>query len=66
MSDREAVREMSFEEEATLYEQEARKVFAKEDNIGEPPIENQIIRRGMRIIRKARTAMWQTAERKKQ
>lgn len=65
MSDREARREMSFEEEATLYEQEARKVFAKEDNIGEAPIENQIISRGMRIIRKARTALQERKERSK-
>ena len=51
----EASREMTFEEEAVLYEQEAREIFAMEDSSdGEGPMVNQILRRGMRVIRKAR------------
>lgn len=51
----EASREMTFEEEAVLYEQEFREFFAVEDSSdgGEPMI-NRILRRGMRIIIKAR------------
>lgn len=64
MTDREAiVRELSFEEEAAMYEQEARNVFAKEGNGGEAPMENQIIRRGMRVIKKARAALQERIDR---
>lgn len=47
-------REMNFEEEAALFEKEARKLFEKEDGKSEASCENSIIHRGMRIIRKAR------------
>ena len=50
----EAVREMTFEEEAALYEKEARELFAKENPGYEAPPINHTVRRGMRIIRKAR------------
>ena len=50
----EAVREMTFEEEAVLYQQEAKAIFAKEDTSCEAPPINHTVRRGMRIIRKAR------------
>ena len=50
----EAVREMTFEEEAALYQQEAKTIFAKEDVGCEAPPINHTVRRGMRIIRKAR------------
>ena len=47
-------REMTFEEEAKYYEAEARAEFAKETGYGEGSMVNNILRRGMRIIRKAR------------
>ena len=50
----EAVREMTFEEEAALYEKEARELFAKENPGYEAPPINHTVRRGMRIISKAR------------
>lgn len=50
----EAVREMTFEEEAVLYQKEAKVIFAKEDTSCEAPSINHTVRRGMRIIRKAR------------
>lgn len=50
----EAVREMTFEEEAVLYEKSARELFAKESPGCEAPPINHLVRRGMRIIRKAR------------
>ena len=49
-----ALREMTFEEEAKFYEEEARAEFAKETGDGESSVVNNILRRGMRIIRKAR------------
>lgn len=48
-----AVREMTLEEEVALYRQEAKAVFAKEDPTSEAPEVNNILRRGMRVIRKA-------------
>ena len=48
-----AVREMTFEKEAAFYREEARAVFAKEDPTCEASEVNNILRRGMRIIRKA-------------
>ena len=48
------VRELTFEEEAALYEKEARAEFLKEHNGADSPNVNSILRRGMRIIRKAR------------
>ena len=50
----EAVREMTFEEEAVLYEKAARELFAKETPGCEAPPINHLVRRGVRIIRKAR------------
>lgn len=50
----EAVREMTFAEETELYEKEARELFAKETPGYETPPINSTVRRGMRIIRKAR------------
>ena len=50
----ETVREMTFEEEALLYEKEARAEFAKENGNSDSEGVNNILRRGMRIIRKAR------------
>ena len=50
----EAVREMTFEEEAALYEKEARELFAKENPGYEAPPINHTVRRGMRIISKAK------------
>lgn len=47
-------REMTFEEEAVFYEEEARAEFAKETGNDDPAGVNNILRRGMRIIRKAR------------
>ena len=47
-------REMTFEEEAFFYEKEARAEFAKETGNGDCSTVNGILRRGMRIIRKAR------------
>ena len=47
-------REMTFEEEAEFYEKEARAEFAKETGGGDCSVANGILRRGMRIIRKAR------------
>lgn len=47
-------REMTFEEEAVFYEKEARAEFAKETGNGDCSKVNGILRRGMRIIRKAR------------
>ena len=47
-------REMTFEEEAKLYEKEARAEFAKETGGGDCSVVNSILRRGMRIISKAR------------
>ena len=47
-------REMTFEEEAAFYEKEARAEFAKETGNGDCSKVNGILRRGMRIIRKAR------------
>lgn len=52
-----AVREMTFEEEAAFYEAEARAEFAKETGGGDSAGVNNILRRGMRIIRKAREAL---------
>ena len=48
------VREMTFEEEAKFYEKEARAEFAKETGNGDCSDVNGTLRRGMRIIRKAR------------
>lgn len=50
----ETVREMTFEEEAVLYEKEARAEFAKENSSCDSDGVSNILRRGMRIIRKAR------------
>jgi hypothetical protein len=47
-------REMTFEEEAVFYEKEAREEFAKETGGCDCSYVNGILRRGMRIIRKAR------------
>lgn len=47
-------REMTFEEEAKFYEEEARAEFAKETGNTDSAGVNNILRRGMRIIRKAR------------
>lgn len=47
-------REMTFEEEAVFFEEEARAEFAKETGNGDSAGVNNILRRGMRIIRKAR------------
>lgn len=47
-------REMTFEEEAVWYEKEARAEFAKETGNGDCSKVNGILRRGMRIISKAR------------
>jgi len=59
-------REMTFEEEAVLFEKEARELFATEEETeGESPAVNCLIRRGMRIIRKARIALREKAERDK-
>lgn len=49
------VRELPFEVEAALYEKEAMAEFAKEnDKGGDCEGVNNILRRGMRIVRKAR------------
>ena len=53
MTDR-VSREMTFEEEACLYEKEARAIFEQEKEGGEPRYDTNVLRRGMRIIRKAR------------
>ena len=45
---------MTFEEEAVFFEEEARAEFAKETGNGDSAGVNNILRRGMRIIRKAR------------
>ena len=45
---------MSFEEEAKLYEEEACAEFAKESGYGDIEGVNTILRRGMRIVQKAR------------
>lgn len=47
-------REMTFEEEAALFEKEAKEIFDKEKKDCESSFEVCVIRRGMRIIRKAR------------
>ena len=47
-------REMTFEEEAVFFEEEARAEFAKETGNDDSAGVNNILRRGMRIIRKAR------------
>jgi rubrerythrin len=47
-------REFTFEEEAKFYEKEARAEFAKETGYGDCSDINGILRRGMRIIHKAR------------
>lgn len=47
-------REMTFEEEAQVYEDEAGRLFRKEEQGSEPPFANCIVRRGRRIIEKAR------------
>ena len=47
-------REMTFEEEAQAYEDEAARLFRKEELGSEPPFANCIVRRGKRIIAKAR------------
>lgn len=49
-----AYREMTFEEEAKIYEKEAMSLFEKETKDSEPPFENCVVRRGRRIIEKAR------------
>lgn len=55
MAMNDCVREMTFEEEAAYYEAEARAEFAKENDSGSDSSSvNNILRRGMRIIRKAR------------
>ena len=51
---KDTVRELTFEEEALLYEKEARAEFAKENGNDDSAGVNNILRRGMRIIRKAR------------
>ena len=48
------VREMTFEEEAAYYKAEAKAEFDKESGNGDCSKVNSILRRGMRIIRKAR------------
>ena len=50
----EIAREMTFEEEAKFYEKEAIAEFTKETGDGDGGGVNNILRRGMRIIRKAR------------
>ena len=47
-------KEMTFEEEAQAYENEASRLFEKEELGSEPPFANCIVRRGTRIIIKAR------------
>lgn len=47
-------REMTFEEEAQAYEDEAVRLFRKEEPGSEQPFANCIVRRGRRIITKAR------------
>lgn len=49
-----ACREMTFEEEAQAYENEARRLLENEIVGTEPPFANSIVRRGRRIIDKAR------------
>lgn len=49
-----AVREMTFEEEAMRYEEEACAEFAKETGNDDSTGVNNILRRGMRMMRKAR------------
>ena len=47
-------RESTFEEEAKIYEDEAMLLFEKEAKDAEPPFANCVVRRGRRIIVKAR------------
>ena len=47
-------REMTFEEEAKIYEDEAMRLFEKETEGSETPFANCVVRRGRRIIVKAR------------
>lgn len=54
MNENEAVRELTFEEEANLYEEEVREILSQEKGDGESSEINNILRQGMRIIRKAR------------
>ena len=53
----ENVRELSFEEEADLYREEVLLELAKETTNADSDSVNNILRRGMRIIRKAREEM---------
>ena len=55
-------REMTFEEEAAFYETEARAEFSKEIGNGDSSGINNILRRGMRIIRKAKTEIAELKE----
>lgn len=55
-----ACREMTFEEEAQVYEDEASRLFRKEAPGSEPPFANCIVRRGKRIIIKARNEIADT------
>lgn len=50
----ETCRVITFEEEASFYEKEARAEFAKETGDGDCSVVNGILRRGMRVIAKAR------------
>lgn len=55
MSEDGITREMTFDEEAKLYEEEAKWIFSTEkEGGGESPFVNQVVRRGIRIIKKAR------------
>ena len=55
-------REMTFEKEAKFYEEEAQAEFAKETGNDDSAGVNNILRRGMRIIRKARQEIASRAE----
>lgn len=54
MNENEAVREIAFEKDANLYEKEVREILSQEKGDGESSEINNILRHGMRIIRKAR------------
>lgn len=45
-------REMTFEEEYTLLQKEAKELFDKEDGKSEPPRSHNIVRRALRCIKK--------------
>ena len=54
MTEREATREMTFDEEYEILQAEANELFAKEDERSEPPFANCVVRRALRCIRKLR------------